>query len=103
MEINCLFNIGNIISKNLYTCLIDEVIIDKKDHVFCALNGDHKRGKSHKDVQCVQFRCRSLNYFPRGLQKHFPNITKLIILRGGIKEITKNDLEGLEGLVGLYI
>src|SRR5690349_10870298 len=104
MKIICRFNFCFIDSKKLYTCVIDEASIIEKDHVIKTFKGDHIRGKSHKDVQCVSIeKTTTVNHFPRGLIKHFPNFTHLIVLGGGITEISKTDLNGLEGLVGLYI
>lgn len=65
--------------------------------------GIHEEGKSHNDVQDVQFFGTNVDFFPRGLSNHFPNLTHLTIICGGFKEISKMDLVGLEGLVHLQI
>ena len=68
-----------------------------------GFKGLHAEGKSHNDVKLVLFRKSNLNYFPRDLGKHFPNLTDLFIIGSGLKEVTKNDLKGLEGLTCLHI
>lgn len=89
--------------KNSYACLVFEANITEKDHEIKRIKGIHKEGKSDKDVELVWFVNTKVNYFPRGLQNHFPNLNHLTIYSSGIKEISKNDFKGLEELVTLQI
>src|SRR5690349_14285385 len=103
MEINCRFQTISWNSKQLYACNVKEASITEKDQVIKEFKGVHKAGKSDKDVRIVWFNKANVNHFPRGLEKHFPNLTHLFIFVCGIKEISRNDLKGLEGLVYLRI
>src|SRR5690349_9448748 len=103
MEINFRVGYCEIYSKNLYKAIIDKAAIIEKDHVIKSFKGDHHEGKSHKDIKYVHFQnTATVNYFPRGIFKHFSNLTHLRV-NGGIKEISKKDLEGLEGLEALFL
>ncbi|CAG9807189.1 unnamed protein product [Chironomus riparius] len=96
VEFNCKF-------KDDYTCeVISGRIINKADSYVTGVQGDHKEGKSNKNVGVFDGRKVSIKYFPRNLNTYFPNIHQIFIERK-LREITKEDLQDFPMLVYLYL
>lgn len=107
MEINCEFLEcqwhaikGNV---DLYTCKVTSVEITDRFHTIKQFKGVHALGRSNEDIEAIWFVDSIVEYFPRDLQEHFPNLKHLNISRCGLKEISRFNLKGLEGLLGIWI
>lgn len=103
MEIDCEFHerhycAGDVVATLFYTCSVASTSISKRFTEVKAFKGEHLPGKSNNDVKLLTFHCTRVDYLPRGFQKIFNNLTHLRILNCGLKEISREDLIGLENL-----
>lgn len=64
---------------------------------------NHLPGKNYTDFKGVNFMNQKLNVFPRNIEKFFPNVSRLSIYEGNLKNISSNDLKPFPDLVRLYI
>jgi Leucine-rich repeat (LRR) protein len=87
----------------LYTCKITEASITKSGTEISSFAGTHLSGKWNDDVTSIYFENTTVQYFPRSLIKIFPNLKVLQIYKCGLREITREDLVGLETLEELYL
>jgi hypothetical protein len=55
------------------------------------------------NVTEIAFNCAAVHYFPRGLGKILPNLTKMTVDNCGLKEISRSDLIGFENLESLSL
>jgi Leucine-rich repeat (LRR) protein len=83
-----------------YICIIRE--LSGRTEII-GVNGNHKEGKSNFDVEKVEICLSAVDFFPRGLGKVFPNLKTVLISNCGLKEISRDDLKGLENLEHLYL
>lgn len=86
----------------LYACTITSAVITEKSFIE-EINGVHRPGKNNIDVEAIRFLDGRVEFFPRGLYNIFPNLKFLQIRNCGLKQITRKDLIGLEGLTTLSI
>src|SRR5690349_17742970 len=98
MDINCEFGSNLWQTDNVYSCVVTAANITNKTNQIKAFNGVHQHGRSDKDVKGILFVNTIVDYFPRGLNKHFPNLAYFFINGCGIKEISKEDLHDYKGL-----
>ncbi|CRL04214.1 CLUMA_CG017310, isoform A [Clunio marinus] len=99
MELVCKFK--NFIEFGIgdkYTSIITFSSITEPNTSIRTINGNHLDGKSDKDVEAIRFENITVNYFPQGLNKIFPNLKAVIIHKCGLKSITQRDLVGLESI-----
>lgn len=68
-----------------------------------AFIGDHKEGKTNEDVEALYFNHTTVHHFPKGLDKIFPNLKAVQIVKCGLKAISRNDLVGLKKISGLFL
>lgn len=101
MEIKCTFETQYwpALSDNFYTCHVTSASITEIDNrVIQSFTGVHGNDKTDNDVEAIFFEETKINFFPRGLHKIFPQLMAIRIYHCGLKDITKDDLEGLENL-----
>lgn len=108
MYINCKFLETKWVSChgnfNMYLCQVTSAKITDQFHTIKEFKGKHVKGKGSKDVKRISFDSNAIvEYFPRDLHKHFPNLTHLSICDCGIKEVSLRDVKGLVNLVSLGI
>ncbi|CRK99763.1 CLUMA_CG013012, isoform A [Clunio marinus] len=84
--------------RKYYTSIIISCSITKPNTIIRKINGKHLDGKSDKDVEAIYFTNTTVNYFPLGLNKIFPNLKAVIIHKCGLKSITQRDLVALENI-----
>jgi BTB/POZ domain/Leucine rich repeat len=99
MIVNCTF----MQHPDCYACIIRGLSITRKGTEIIGVNGNHQETRTNFDVEKVQIYLSSIKFFPRGLGKIFPNLKSLIILKCGLREISRDDLKGLENLELLYL
>ncbi|CRK99745.1 CLUMA_CG013076, isoform A [Clunio marinus] len=103
MELVCKFNYCSWLGVgNKYTSIIDSCSITEPNTIIQKTNGNHLNGKSDEDVEAIYFMNTTLNYFPQGLNKNFPNLKAVGIDICGLKSITRRDLDGLENIQMLW-
>lgn len=96
MEIECAFACSN---SGLYSCYVDEISITEINIEIIGFKGEHKPGKTNDDIVGIWISNTIVEYFPRNLQKFFPNMQIVTITRCGLKEISRDDLAGLKKVV----
>ncbi|CRL03509.1 CLUMA_CG016596, isoform A, partial [Clunio marinus] len=84
--------------KICYTSSISSSSIKEPNTSIRTINGNHLEGKSDKDVEVIRFRDTTVNYFPQGLNKIFPNLKAVLIHYCELKSITRKNLDGLENI-----
>lgn len=72
-------------------------------HAIKSFKGVHKKEKRSGDVEALCFEFCNVERFPRGLNKHFPNLRYLAIRKCALKETSRSDLKGLSSLEWLSI
>lgn len=87
----------------LYTCVVENATITKKNVRIESFKGEHQQDKGNDDATSLIFSNNCVKYFPRHLRVIFPNLTQLSIIDCGLSEISRSDLVGLEDLTWLYL
>lgn len=107
---NCEFKtdsweVEGIIAEDFYICQVTDAEIDTPGTILEAkfFDGVHKEGKTNEDVKMLQFVELGIKYFPRGLDKIFPNLVGIDIDKCQLMEISNNDFEGLRHLEYLFL
>lgn len=98
MEIECDYINSRCVK---YSCYVHTSSITEPSTAVKSFNGGHQSGKGNGDVEAVWFSCTTVEYFPINLQMHFANMKILTINQCGLKEISRDDLIGLDRLVDL--
>lgn len=86
-----------------YTCTIENASITKPGTEITKVIGKHLEDNKNKDVEAIYFKDSVVEFFPRGLHKIFTRLTDFNIFGCGLKEITREDLNGLENLEALHL
>lgn len=96
VTINCNFSLstGWHIFDEIYTCEVDSISseITEPNTLVSAVNGQHAVGKSNNEVRGFRIKNAVINYFPKGLQKLFPNLVAISIMSSNLKEVRQSDL-----------
>lgn len=89
---------------SLYTCMITTSSITKiNDRTVHVVVGAHQDGRGDKDVEAIWFNNTEVKFFPRGLRSIFPHLKVVSINKCGLKEVTQDDMRGLENLEAIYL
>lgn len=97
MELTFVFNV-NPSNRNWYFANSQEAIITEKSTMVKSIKGDHMYGKSDENVKELAFVSQVIHFLPLGLGDIFPNLKTLFVNHCNLKEISANDLRGLENL-----
>ncbi|KAG5683947.1 hypothetical protein PVAND_013203 [Polypedilum vanderplanki] len=98
-ELNCNFSSDSIVTiKSLYTCTAYNLHATHEDQTVSKVNGIHQNGKSFSDVKIFYAKFQNCEYFPRGLDKFFPNLEGIFIQKSNIQHLLPGDLDGLNKL-----
>lgn len=98
VELKCDFNIDSL---ELYRCKVEGPSILKRC-IVASLKGNHQIGKTTRDVESLTFQKLAVLHLPSGLGNFFPNLIKLNIFDCGLKQISSDNLIGLENLEELW-
>ena len=84
-----------------YRCEVkDGFTIDSiKERLIVLVEGHHTSFQTNNAVIGFCSEYKTIKYFPRGLEKVFPNIKSIYIWHAGLKQIEQADLEPLRSLV----
>jgi Leucine-rich repeat (LRR) protein len=99
MDLFCEFSDFN---SNEYWCIVNQATVTGRCEIK-QLKGDHQPKKSDGDVHVLKFENTTVYYLPGELYKRFSNLKMLIVLGCQLKEITSEDLFGLDNLEELCI
>lgn len=101
MELECEFKFKS--ATSLYTCVIKSATITKQKTSITGIKGIHSGGRRNCDVEAIRFENQIVRYFPRELHKIFSGLIYFEISNCELKEVSRNDLMGLEYLVELNL
>ena len=89
----------------IYYCLVQNpVSINSREaSTITSVSGSHISGKSNDDVFAVDIKRKTVNYFPKGIEKIFKNLQGISISNSGLQEITQSDLSVFPELVNLIL
>lgn len=101
MEVNCVFKVDeNLLGYRLI--VTDCKITDPADRI-AFFKGEHWTEKSNDDVRSLEFFNTVVRYFPKDLLRFFPHVPRIEITNCGLKQISRQDLNGLEHLEVLQL
>lgn len=86
-----------------YECKARKFTTTKNDREITEVFGDHLEGKTNDDVKSFYVEFATLKYLPTNLGSFFPNLEHLNIFASRLRELTTDDLDGLEKLKTLGI
>lgn len=77
-----------------YTCFATESfeINSEDDRTITEVEGNHAEGKTNGDVKAFGARDITIKYFPKDLQKFFPQVAIIDIENSELQEITREDV-----------
>lgn len=87
------------LSRGLYGCEAENVVIDSPDVRIASIAGETTDGKSHSDVQYVWIKNSKTTYLPNfegGI--FFPNLLKYLVTGSGLKSVRRDNFAGLPKL-----
>ncbi|CAG9811038.1 unnamed protein product [Chironomus riparius] len=105
-NVNCVygyFGFHAVTSK--YRCLVSNSLnISSQDSAqIDAVNGTHLTNKTNNDEIFFHASSRHIEYFPKGLEKFFTNLTGIVIWYSKLKEIHQDDLKAYTKLNYLFL
>jgi hypothetical protein len=88
-----------------YRCLVknDIKIILPEDVYIESVIGTHNGGKTNDNDIHFHISSKSVQYFPRGMEKFFKNLKGIVIWHTQLKEIHQEDLKPYRNLNNLYL
>lgn len=95
VTINCDFkNAGGWhVLDEIYACEVSDITdITQPDAIITAITGDHQDGKTNLDVLGFRVKNKKVLYFPKYLNKFFPNLIAISILSSNLKDIKQSDI-----------
>lgn len=86
---------------NIYCCTVqnDLSIKSREVSVITSVNRTHDSGQINDNVHGFLVRNKSINYFPKGLEKIFRNLKGIAIQQCHLKQVTQADLQVFSKLV----
>lgn len=106
-HINCRYvsEDGNIILGRIYRCYVGNNlnINSSEPQIITAAIGQHESFKFNRDLVGIMIYNKKTEYFPRGLERIFPNLMFIDVCYGFLKEITQADLKPFRKLVSLNL
>lgn len=87
--------------KDKYICFVDSASIEEPGTTIKGFHGNHN--EDNYSVHGIYFDDCIIEYFPRGLHIIFPNLKIVSITSSRLKEISREDLVGLEKIEELQV
>lgn len=84
-------------------CKAKNLIITKPNQTITSVNGQPASSFVDQNVKGIYVYSQTVNYFPRGSEKFFPDIEGIQIGFSKLKSVDKCDLESLRKLRHLYL
>ncbi|KAL7013606.1 hypothetical protein ACKWTF_015488 [Chironomus riparius] len=106
IDIKCDYKMGfSAIFKSLYECNVQNNlnITSEQSAMIGFASDNHTLGKTHNDVNIFKAYNKNIQYFPKGLEKIFPNLLRIHIERGYLEDLNSEDLRPYPKLVELYL
>lgn len=84
--------------EKVYGCKVTSCNVTERGSAVTVFKGNHEAQKSNKSVKGLFFKNTKLYYLPKNLTKIFPNLVFLSVTGCELKELSADDLAGLEKL-----
>jgi hypothetical protein len=82
----------------VYVCNSQNLIISQKNEIVEGIDGEHKDDSQDQDVTVFKADDQTVRYFPKDLQKFFPNLKGIVVTKSGVKELNDEDLANFHDL-----
>jgi len=101
IECNYHNGINYVVVNSLYFCYVDNEpnILTQESAGISSVNGTHENSKNNNDVLGFVASGRTIQFFPKGLEKVFKNIKVIDIEFCELKEIHQSDLKVFPNLI----
>lgn len=76
-----------------YDCVIHNLNVSESDLQITNVKQNHLAGFSNRDVKGVHINQQNCRQLPRGINKTFPSLRKILITGSSLEKITSEDLE----------
>lgn len=89
----------------IYWCSVqnDPSIKFREESIITSVSGTHSFGKSNDDLRVFYINSKTVNYFPKGIEKTFKNLQGIELTNSSLQEITQSDVSVFPELVVLYL
>jgi Leucine-rich repeat (LRR) protein len=84
-------------------CNVKNLVIISPNQQITSINGISGSDAIRNDVKIFNAQSQTINYFPRGLEKFFPNIGLIYVHSSKLKAIARQDLEPFSELKEIYL
>jgi len=90
---------------SIYRCEVSNnpIILTEESAQINSISGSHQASKGNDDVLGIYAVSKTIQFFPKGLDKFFKNIKAFYIESWQLKEIHQSDLKVFPNLVYLYL
>ncbi|XP_070505229.1 putative leucine-rich repeat-containing protein DDB_G0290503 [Chironomus tepperi] len=105
-NIECRYRlVGYNVLGDIYECNVNSNpnIISEESAQISGVSGTHEDSKTNDDVLGFRADSKTIEVFPKGLDKIFKNIKLIKIERCQLKEIHQSDLKGFPNLIYFYL
>jgi len=106
-NIECYYKVlnSNFFKGNIFHCLLNNNpnILTKESAQINSINETHQGSKINDDVEGFYAESKTIQFFPKGLDKIFKNLKVIEIKSCGLKEIHQSDLKVFPNLVYLFL
>lgn len=97
--LDCVYNIDDwVILDKVYGCSVKETKAKWGDVTVTGVSKGHIKGKTSKDVETLNIENTTFVTFPKNIEKSFPNLKALRIVKAGLKSVSSDDLKPFPAL-----
>ena len=84
-------------------CKVSNFVVDNQNEAVTTINGQAANFYHSENVKMLDIGSQTVRYFPKGLEKIFPNLEGIAIYNSKLKKISKSDLKPFPALRELYL
>lgn len=93
LDINCEFKYEEWVTLgSVYTCHVNNLKISTPNENVTSIIGTHIDGKTNSDVVKLNIEQQTCEFLPNDLEKFFPNLQGLRVVKSGLVELNQKDL-----------
>jgi Leucine rich repeat len=99
LELNCIFEkYKPLMGESIYACRVKTLTTSQSDRKVTNVIGKHTNESSNKDVKAIIIEKKDCPFLPIDLGHWFPNLEVYEVKESKVKQLTKDDTQGLENL-----
>lgn len=89
------------ILNDIYQCIVQNPvsITSQDESEITSVSGTHSSNNGNDDVFLINFNGKTMNYFPKGLEKIYKNLKGIWIQRSHLKMISQSDISAFPELL----